>query len=123
MELKNKKKETAISDRDGTKFLDIKGIQVSGEAIFTEGAYSVYVGYIESETGNDIPHYLIINDDTWVVEGSAARLFDARGMCSAYSKELVEQDKLISKGEPIVEQVDEPNGNKAAGGGKKWQMN
>lgn len=116
MELSNKKPRKAAGGID----LEIKGINIEGKPLFTEGSYSVYKGWIESDVNRDIPHYLIINNDTWVVEGSAARLFEARGMCSAFSKELIAQDKLLSKGESIVE-IGSGSGGIAEAA--KWDVN
>lgn len=91
--------------------------------LFTEGAYSVYVGYISGDTSKDIPHYLVINDTNRVVEGSSARYFEARAIASAFSKELTEQDEHLAKGREIVERAQEPNeGGQIVGelSGKKW---
>lgn len=86
--------------------MEIKGIEIAGKALFSEGPYSVYVGYVENDSNRDIPHYLIINNDTWVVEGSAARLPEARGTCAFFAAELKAQDALIAKGESLVEVID-----------------
>lgn len=94
--------------------MEVKGVNIEGKPLYTEGQYSVYKGWIDDEKHNDIPHYLIINMETWVVEGSAARLFEARGMCSAFSHELELQNKMLAEGKPLVE----PQSR-----GPKWDLN
>jgi hypothetical protein len=99
----------------GVKPKENFGVSLTGKPLFSEGPYAVYVGTVDADGRGDIPHYLIVNIQTTVVEGSAARLFEARGMCSMFAKELAEQDDLLSKGEAIVEQVDR-------GTSKKWSV-
>jgi hypothetical protein len=89
----------------------IKGVVLQGEPIFLAAPYHVIVGYIESDANRDIPHYLIINTITNVIEGSSARLFEARGICQAYSMELKGQDEMISKEIDLVEKTEEADGN------------
>lgn len=90
--------------------LEIKGVVILGGAIYSEGDYSVYVGYLETQENRDIAHYLIINDRYKVVEDSRARMFEARGVAQAYAKEQEIQDKKIAENIDIVE-LAEPDGN------------
>jgi len=92
--------------------LSIKGVVLMGDPIYSEGVYAVYVGYIESIPDKDIPHYLAVNCQTGVVEGSSARLFEARGLCQAFHREVQEQDRLISQGIDMVERRDDERGNR-----------
>ena len=66
---------------------------------------------MEGDSNKDIPHYLVINTMTNVVEGSSARLFEARGICQAFAAELRDQNDLIAKQIDLVEKVDEADGN------------
>lgn len=90
--------------------MNIQGVTIIGEAIFSYGSYSVFVGLIPDNTNRDIPHYLLVNTETKVVEGSSARLFEARGMCEAYGKELEAQNDLLSNKIDLVTAT-EPDGN------------
>jgi hypothetical protein len=45
------------------------------------------------------------------VEASSARLFEARGLCQAFHKELEEQDRMLSKNIDIVQRHDDNLGN------------
>ena len=92
-------------------FNPIKGVRIERYAVYLAAPYQVVVGWIESDTNRDIPHYLIINDNTGFVEGSSTRLFEARGICQAYQKELQSQNDMISKEIDLVEKVDEIDGN------------
>jgi hypothetical protein len=95
--------------------VEIKGVITIGASLYNKGVYSVYVGYLETNDNKDIPHYLIINTDTEVVEGSAARLFDARAMVDAFFNELSNQDALIAKGESLVERREDGEENGTSG--------
>ena len=89
----------------------IKGVVIQETGLYMAAPYEVIVGWIESDTNKDIPHYLIVNTITGVVEGSSTRLFEARGICQAYQKELNAQDDMIFKQIDLVEKVEEPDGN------------
>ena len=91
--------------------LEIKGVVLIGDAVFAAAPYIVNVGYVEEDNNRDIPHYLVINTTTAVVEGSSARLFEARGICQAFAAELASQNELISKEIDLVEKVDDADGN------------
>jgi hypothetical protein len=84
---------------------EIHGVKLLGTGpVFTDGAYSVFVGYIESSgEKRDIPHYLLVNNANSVVEGSSARLFEARGQCSYMAAQLESQEEMIKKGESLFE--------------------
>lgn len=88
----------------------IKGVVFTGKsALFTDGDYSVHLGYMESATREDIPHYLIVNDLTGVIEGSSARMFEARALAVAFNRELTGQTEALAKGVDILEKEDSPS--------------
>lgn len=91
--------------------LRIEGVELLGGPIYAEGPYAVHVGRVPTDKNQDIPHYLVVNTTYGVVEGSTSRLFEARGICQAFRKELEQQDLYLAKDMDIVEQVDEPDGN------------
>jgi len=93
------KKKTA------TTGIKIKGTVLVGQPIHFDAPYAVYVGYMASDQANDIPHYLIVNTTYNVIEGSAARITDARLGAYQLARELEEQDKVIkSKGKLAPQQ-------------------
>lgn len=90
--------------------MKIEGVIIEGDAIYSEGEYSVYVGRMAPEVREgDIAHYLVINDRYKVVEGSSARVFEARGLCHVYNKELDYQNERLAQDMDIVQT--EANGN------------
>ena len=103
----------------------IKGVELLSAPLFSEGVYSVYVGYITGDATKDIPHYLVVNDQNCVVEGSSARYFEARAIASAFSKELVEQNEHLNKGREIVERAPPESQGEIKGEitqDKKWKQ-
>ena len=93
-------------DNIGNRYEDdetIHGVVILGEPIYQEGVYQVVVGYLVNAKNQDVPHYLIINVETSVIEGSSARLFEARSVAAAFNAELKSQDNLIAKGVGLVE--------------------
>lgn len=94
--------------------MEIKGVVLLGKPVFTVDKYAVIIGYIETvERKSDIPHYLIVNTEHKVVEGSSASLFEARGMCSYTAKQISQQEELIAKGEALFEKEEKgTSGNK-----------
>lgn len=108
----------------GTKVkLTIKGVVLLSGPVYSEGAYSVYVGYIEAMPDKDIAHYLVINTTQGVVEGSSARLFEARGLCQAFFKELEDQDTRLAKAIDIVERNDSDGNVDPSYPAPKWRTN
>lgn len=88
--------------------MEIHNVSLKEKPLFTDGAYSVWVGYIISKGENkDIPHYLILNHINEVVEGSSANFVEARGHCSYLNSQLEAQDELIRKGESLFEREKE----------------
>lgn len=67
-----------------------------------EYPFGVFVGYINNENNSDIPHYLVINLLHNVIEGSTAKLIDARVLAFVLAKEVKEQDELIAKKEALT---------------------
>ncbi len=101
-----------VVDKDaapsGAAFPEIRGITImSRHAIYREGPYCVVVGFVIGDSNRDIPHYLIINTDNNVVEGSAARLFEARGLAATFAAELASQDEWLAKGNSLVQKEGE----------------
>lgn len=96
--------------RSGSKTINIRGVVLQKGPLFSDGPYGVYVGYIESDATKDIPHYLLVNMENEVIEGSSARLFEIRGMAEVFAKEVSTQNNLIEKHMALVAR-DEPNGN------------
>lgn len=96
----------------GVRKQPIKGVVLLSDPIYAEGVYAVVIGYIPTDENKDIAHYLIINTKYWVVEGSSGRLFEARGLCQAFHKELEQQDSFLARDIDIVERSDDDIGNR-----------
>ena len=86
--------------------MEIRNIKLlSSDPVFRDGVYGVFVGYIENDNHlQDIPHYLIINMEHKVVEGSRTVLFEARGECSYLNFQAEKQNELIADGESLFDE-------------------
>lgn len=98
--LERKKKVTVTTTKIGPEIKDV--VFVEGP-IYSDGPFDVWVGYINTKDGNDIPHYLIVNKTYSVVEGSAANLTHARNMASELASILVKQDQKMNQGKLDLE--------------------
>lgn len=59
-------------------FPKVKGVKLIRGPLHVSGPYSVYVGYIENKDDSDLPHYLVLNSEHIVVEGSTHNFHIAR---------------------------------------------
>lgn len=82
--------------------LTIKGVTLLDRELYRSGPYKVYVGYMSSRDSPDIPHYLIVNTLAGVIEGSTARMMEARALAYQLDSELQQQDKLIENAESLT---------------------
>lgn len=100
---------------------DVVGTSImAGTApIYSEGPYSVYVARIvQDEKKDDMDHYLIVQDDYGVIEGSFNRLIEARATCWALANAAFEQNIKINNAQPLVNE--EPKNPNVAGRNKTW---
>lgn len=84
--------------------------------IFTHRNYDVHVGYVDN--GNDVPHYLVVNRDYTVIEGSYQRLVEARAMCVVLGEQTQIQQESIDNGELVSELADSEK--EKADAASKW---
>ena len=65
-----------------------------GDPLFQYKGFAVRVGYMVDR--NDLPHYLVLNEATEVIEHSTSRLVEARAVCVVLGQQLELQDKAIA---------------------------
>jgi hypothetical protein len=76
--------------------MEIPGVVIDSGPLFSKWPFSIYLGYLEKKIGdesNDIRHYLIINDEHGVVEGSTPRIVMARTALEQLAKEHEDYNK------------------------------
>jgi hypothetical protein len=80
------------------------GVSVTGDPIFQYKGYSIFVGIIENKEGhNDLPHYLIFNDEHGVVEGATNKIAEARMYAVALADANMEQIEKLERGESLAD--------------------
>lgn len=77
--------------------LKVPGLILKKGPLYTAGPFAVYVGCVDKQDGSDLDHYMIVNTDHLVTEGSQIQLSTARLMAFRLSEELEAQDRLLEE--------------------------